>query len=263
MKKIFSFVLTAMCVSASLMAQKSENKEQSPMLLNAVTFLDVPYVANTLETDGEESLIFNCDEVDCTTFVEYVLAMSLCKEQGNEMSETEFANNVQKIRYRDGVIDGYTSRLHYMTDWINNGIRNGFLEDVTGANSQYTTPVKVSYMSTYSGRYKQLANSPENVAKMKTIENSLSGEIVKWIPKDKVKHSGEPYIKNGDIILITSSNPNLDIAHMGIAFYVGNTLTMLHASSDKEVVLAEPLSLRAYLKQNDNFSGIRVVRMVK
>ena len=52
---------------------------------------------------------------------------------------SSFADNLQKIRYRDGVIDGYTSRLHYTSDWIENGVRQGFLEDVTAQNSTQTT----------------------------------------------------------------------------------------------------------------------------
>lgn len=35
------------------------------------------YVAHTLEVNDEEKLVVNFDEVDCTTFVEYVLALSL------------------------------------------------------------------------------------------------------------------------------------------------------------------------------------------
>ena len=59
------------------------------MLTNAQTFIDTPYTAHTLEMDDEEDLIINCDEVDCTTLVEYVLAMSLCPTQGKDMREGE------------------------------------------------------------------------------------------------------------------------------------------------------------------------------
>ena len=68
--------------------------------------------------------------VDCLTFVEYTLAQAL---------GSSFADNLQKIRYRDGIIDGYTSRLHYTSDWIENGVRQGLLEDVTARNSAQTT----------------------------------------------------------------------------------------------------------------------------
>ena len=48
-------------------SQAKAQQEANPMLANAQTVIDVPYVAHTLETDGEEELVINCDEVDCTT----------------------------------------------------------------------------------------------------------------------------------------------------------------------------------------------------
>lgn len=47
------------------------------MLKYGLSFLKTPYVAHTLEVNDEEKLVVNFDEVDCTTFVEYVLALSL------------------------------------------------------------------------------------------------------------------------------------------------------------------------------------------
>ena len=155
MKTISTFIVAACLLSGPAMAQQEKNL----MLSNAQTFIDTPYVPNTLEIDDAENLVINCDEVDCTTFVEYVLAMSLCSEQGKDMSEGEFAGNLQRIRYRDGKIDGYTSRLHYIADWIENGVRGGFMEDVTAVNSPYTQTLNLSYMSTHQKDYKQLANS--------------------------------------------------------------------------------------------------------
>ena len=77
----------------------------------------------------QKTSIINCDEVDSdASFVEYALAMALCPQQGDEMQEGDFARNLQRIRYRDGKIDGYTSRLHYISDWINNAVRQGLLE---------------------------------------------------------------------------------------------------------------------------------------
>lgn len=67
------------------------------MLNNGINFLDIPYVAHTLEvTDGEEELIINCDEVDCTTFVEYTLAMALSPTEDGQVAEGDFATNLQR-----------------------------------------------------------------------------------------------------------------------------------------------------------------------
>ena len=199
MKTMITLLFSALCV-ATVSAQTDE--KDNAMLNNGINFLDIPYVAHTLEvTDGEEELIINCDEVDCTTFVEYTLAMALSPTEDGQVAEGDFATNLQKIRYRDGKINGYPSRLHYIADWVNNGVRNGFLEDVTTAYSPYTQKVSLSYMSSHPELYKQLSNSPQNVAKMKEIEKSLNGQEFHYIPKDQLPFNGLPWIKNGDIIV--------------------------------------------------------------
>lgn len=112
-------------------------KETAPMLRIGKTYLGTKYVANTLDQGTEEKLVILPQTVDCLTFVEYTLAQAM---------GSSFADNLQKIRYRDGVIDGYTSRLHYTSDWIENGVRQGFLEDVTAQNSTQTTKLSLLYV---------------------------------------------------------------------------------------------------------------------
>lgn len=234
------------------------------MLSNGIKYLDVPYVAHTLEADGPEELVINCDEVDCTTLVEYVLAETLTpKLPDGDISESDFAANLVKIRYRNGKIDGYTSRLHYISDWIENGVRNGFLTDVTAIVTSDTEKLSVSYMSSHSQQYKQLANSPENVVRMKKIEQSLSGKEVHYLPEGKLPADGLTWIKDGDIIAITTNTPGLDVAHLGIAFYADGKLTLLHASSTEKKVVVSKVPLQKMLKDNNKWTGIRVLRMKK
>ncbi|WP_291528566.1 N-acetylmuramoyl-L-alanine amidase-like domain-containing protein [Bacteroides sp. UBA939] len=261
MKTMTTLLLSALCV-ATVNAQTED--KSNVMLNNGISFLNIPYVAHTLEVnDGTEELIINCDEVDCTTFVEYALAMSLSSTEDGQVAEGEFADNLQKIRYRDGKINGYISRLHYNTDWANNGIRQGFLEDVAATYSPYTRRVSLSYMSSHPEQYKHLSNSPENVAKIKEIESSLSGQEFHFVPEELVKFNGLPWIKNGDIIAITTNTPGLDVTHMGIAFYVDDKLCLLHASSKDKKVVVSKVALGQMLKSNDNWTGIRVLRMKK
>lgn len=257
MKVISTFLFCAgLFIAGSMSAQ-----ENNLMLSNGSNFINTPYVANTLEANDNEELVINCDEVDCTTLVEYVLAMALCPQQGNEMQEGDFANKLQLIRYRDGKIDGYTSRLHYISDWINNGVRHGIIEDITKKNSPFTTKLSVSYMSSHPELYKSLKNSPENVAKMKSYEKALTGQEIYWLPKDQLKPEGLPWIKNGDIIAITSNVPGLDVSHMGIAIYIQGQLHLLHASSKQKKVVVDKLALNRMLEKNDSWTGIRVLRM--
>lgn len=256
-KMVLGMIATALTVS--VYAQDAE----TDMMTNAVKYLDAPYVAHTLEVDGEEDLVINCDEVDCTTLVEYVLAESMTPVVDGVMSEGAFADNVIKVRYRNGKIDGYTSRLHYIADWVNNGVRNGFLEDVTAANGTATKKLDLHFMTSHPDKYKQLANSPENVATMKKIEQSLNGQTVRYLPKEDLPHNGKAWIKNGDIIALMTNIDGLDVSHLGIAFYAEGTLTLLHASSTEGKVVVSKRSLAQMMANSNNWIGIRVLRLKK
>lgn len=250
---LFAIVsLAAAVTSAQQPVVPASSPEPGSMLDIGMSYLGTKYTAHTLEQGETERLVVRTKEVDCLTFVEYTLAQAL---------GSSFADNLQKIRYRDGIIDGYTSRLHYTSDWIANGIRHRFLTDVTAENSKCVTTLSLSYMSTHPKQYKKLANSPENVLRMAKYEKALSGQTVHWLPKDKLPAAGLPWIKNGDIIAITANLPGLDIAHVGIACYAEGRLHLLHASSTLGKVVVSDEPLHYMLNNNKSWTGIRVVRM--
>lgn len=255
-------LLSIFCISAftlSVSAQEADNA----MLRYAMNFLDTPYVAHTLEVNDYEQLVINLQQVDCTTFVEYVLAMALSPAKDGQPDSLAFARNLQKIRYRNGKIEGYPSRLHYIADWVNNGVKQGFLEDVAAAFSPDTLTLSLSFMSSHPESYRQLAHSPENIAKMKEIESSLSGQVFHYIPRNKLPDSGFSWIKSGDIIAITTNIPGLDVAHLGFAYYEKGILKLLHASSTEKKVIISKGSLAQMLKNNKRFTGVRVLRINK
>lgn len=248
MRKILSILVSL----ATVMAFAQQLNDFQPMLKIGRSYLGTKYVAHTLDQNIEEKLIIDTTNVDCLTYIEYVLAQAL---------GSSFADNLQKIRYRDGVIDGYPSRLHYTSDWIENGIRHGFLTDVTAGNSTHTLKLSLSYMSAHPKVYKQLADAPVNVERMAEYEKALTGKMVYYLPKNKLSENGMPWLMDGDIIAIMTSIPGLDIAHVGMANYVDGKLHLLHASStlEKVVVSKEPLS--RMLHTHKSWTGIRVVRM--
>ncbi len=240
--------------SSGQTGEKQEVRPQNPELMLQIgkSYLGTRYVANTLDQNEKETLVIRTDAVDCLTFVEYTLAQAL---------GSSFADNLQKIRYRDGIINGYPSRLHYTSEWIENGIRHGFLTDVTAKNSTHTTKLSLSYMSTHPGQYRKLADSPENIALITEHEKAISGKTVHWLPKSELQESGLPWIINGDIIAITTKLPGLDIAHVGIAEYKHGKLHLLHASSTLGKVVVSDKPLNHMLNNNKSWTGIRVVRM--
>ena len=82
---------------------KGKNLEptESRVLFFAKHFIDVPYKAGTLEQEKEERLTINLRELDCTTFVETVLALTLASKEVNA-DFNGFVSALRKIRYRDG-----------------------------------------------------------------------------------------------------------------------------------------------------------------
>ena len=116
-------------------------------------------------------------------------------------------------------------------------------------------------MSSHPERYKQLAHSPQNVARMKKIEKGLSEKEIRYVPKEKLAADGFPWIKDGDIIAITTNIAGLDISHLGIACYKKGKLHLLHASSSAKKVILSRIPLQQMLNITNSWTGIRVIRM--
>ena len=169
---------------------------------------------------------------------------------------------LKRIRYRDGRIDGYTSRLHYIAEWVESGVQNGFIKDITAMNSTDTVPLKLSFMSTHPNAYRHLKDSPENVKKIKDVERKLSVGSFHYLPKEKISDEGLPWIKDGDIFCITTNIAGLDVVHLGFACYRDGQLKLLHASSSsKQVVLSRAPLHKCSVKQN--WTGRKVLRMIR
>ena len=66
MKTMITLLFSALCV-ATVSAQTDE--KDNAMLNNGINFLDIPYVAHTLEvTDGEEELIISLQPIHPESF---------------------------------------------------------------------------------------------------------------------------------------------------------------------------------------------------
>lgn len=228
------------------------------MLHVARQFMGTPYVAHTLETGPEEKLVINLSEMDCTTFIEYSLAMARTIKSGSPDLE-KFVGELEKIRYRHGKRDGYLSRLHYFSEWILDNGRRGNIKDVSREIAHILYPNKIDFMSQHAGSYQVLKENPELVLQISKLEESLSQEVFWYIPKGQFSSFGE-MIQDGDIIAFTTHIAGLDVIHTGIAIREDGQLKLLHASSvDKEVVISSG-TLAEYLQNSRNASGVMVAR---
>lgn len=230
----------------------------------AKKMLGVPYVAGTLDGNDEELLVVHLDNLDCTTFVETVLALAITEKQCKGNAFTNFKNALMFVRYRDGKLDGYASRLHYFSDWIKDNERKGILREVTSKSSYaQTKELWLDFMSTHSSSYLPMTKDTSLVQQIATQEKAWQGVEVSYLPKDKLNlSSAELKIKNGDILAITTNIKGLDVVHVGFAFWKGEELHMLHASSVANKVIEDPLSLYEYYKNKKAHTGVRAIRFI-
>lgn len=221
------------------------------------TFLGTPYVAKTLEIGETESLVINLQGLDCTTYVENVLAFGHML-RGKNKDFDSFANTLENIRYKDGKLDGYASRLHYFSEWIANNEKKGLVKDVTSAIGGDETKKQINFMSSHRDLYPFLENT-DNFEKIKQSEKELNSKVICVLAQEQVAAS-EHLLQSGDIIALTTSIKGLDITHTGIAIrQKDGRIHLLHASSAGEVTISEE-PLADYLKKVKKNTGIMVAR---
>ena len=104
------------------------------------------YTAGTLDRDSVEKLQPYLQETDCTTFVETVLALARTAVK-KQSTWDEYCRQLTALRYRNGKIDGYLSRLHYFSDWIANNEQKGFVTDITQISGGVPDTLQLHFMS--------------------------------------------------------------------------------------------------------------------
>ena len=252
-----------------------------------------PYAAHTLER-GDEHLVVNLRELDCATLVETASALAIARRQLGRVQRTPptdgqqttdkdcsgqkaqdvhhpacnpwktFCRALENLRYRDGHCNGYLSRLHYLSFWIEDHKRRGDIMEVTlPATLRKMRRTNIHYMSRHASKYPGLKND-DDVRRIAALEAQHTGQTFAFLPQEAC---GRPKselqgIHDGDIVCIVTTMDGLDYSHQGLAFW-GNDgkLHLLHASSAKGKVIADTRPLDTYLKGIRASIGIRVFRI--
>lgn len=222
-------------------------------------FIGKPYAAHTLEGEPE-MLTVNLDSLDCTTFVETVMALAYTAGE-SRTSWRDFIYNLERLRYRDGELNGYPSRLHYISDWIVNNNHRGNFREVTDRMPDVSYQVKtLDFMSHHRDAYAALADD-KNFEGIKNVElgyRSHRFPYIKWEKTDSRKVIDA--LGEGDILAFTCGAKDLDVAHLGILTMDGGKPKVIHASSSAGEVTVTKTDLREFLRRN-RFTGIRVIRL--
>lgn len=252
-------------VFAGLVAKaKANNWAKLPMgeLVGKVglELVGTPYVGQTFEVfDDKEVCVINLKGLDCATFYEASLALARTIKTGR-LTESEFQKQITRIRYRNGKMKGYVSRLHYSSDYFYDNERKGIVnvisDDLPGAQ---LFQHKVSYMSENPDQYRQLRANTSLVPEIAKTEAEINSRRTFYLPKEKLLDV-EYLLKTGDILGLTTTRAGLDVSHTGLCYRdEKDVLRFMHASStQKKVILDGPLS--EYLENSKINNGIMVAR---
>jgi len=224
--------------------------------------LGTPYVAHTLEGD-EEMLTINIHQLDCLTFIESLYALTRVTLAGR-YSWRDYADNIENVRYRGGEMGDYSSRIHYISEWIIDNHVRGNLVEVTPDLPHVDYMVKnIDYMTTHTGSYRQLKNDPEMVEKIRRFE--LRNHRFPYLKRSWLNDKGvKAALRSGDFVSLVTRADGLDVSHNGIIIVdeKGDPY-LLDASMSGGKVMLEAKPLYKFLERSKNNIGIRVFRMMQ
>lgn len=245
-------------------------KKANDVLFFANKFVDVPYVASTLDRTTEEQVTFFLKELDCTTFVDVVTALTLC-HRNKQYQFSDFLYYLRQWRYHDGKVQGYASRNHYYSSTVLGGEKQKFVHEITQDESLKNSPLTaiqksdLYFMSRNPNFYAALQNNDSLVNEIRITEKELSGRDIRYITTEGLKNCKalKKIVKDGDILSLVTKRGGLDVSHLGIAVWgKDGNLHLLNASSLHKRVILEPKTMYEYMKPQKMQTGIRVVRIM-
>jgi len=192
-------------------------------------FLGMPY-GLTCVGDGPYALydtkpLLTFDTTNCMVFCEDVLALSISDSYEN------FFNNLQQIRYKDGVI-GMKTRNHYtMADWLpeNSWLLHDVAKEVAGSKAKTLTRT-ISHKKFFSSK---------GIEDMRYVKDDRTMTI-NYIPFDALIDAKKNF-KDGDILALMFRNlDNIFSAHMLMAYNTPDGMVIRESSLSKSTVLDTP-----------------------
>ena len=237
------------------------NDANSLVEFYARQLLGTPYVAHTLEGD-EEMLTINIHELDCLTFIESLYALTRATLDGR-YSWRDYAANIENVRYRGGEMGDYSTRIHYISEWIIDNHVRGNLVEITPDLPHVDYMIKdINYMSKHPDSYRQLKNDTAMVEKIKRHE--LRQHRFPYLKRSWLNDKGvKAALRSGDFITLVTKMEGLDVSHNGVVIVDDNgNPHLLHASMSGGKVMLETQSLFKFLERSKTNIGVRVFRMM-
>jgi len=127
----------------------------------AEQFLGAEYKAGLLDRTSQETLVISLHNFDCLLFVETVLAIARNIAMQDFRYQT-FTDGVTDLRYRNGLLNGYCSRLHYFSDWIDDNQKRSNVDNIIASLGGKSIKKTLNFMGTHRNSYPLMINNEAN-----------------------------------------------------------------------------------------------------
>nr|WP_228530719.1 MULTISPECIES: N-acetylmuramoyl-L-alanine amidase-like domain-containing protein [Myxococcaceae] len=234
-------------------AQLPERESGLPLrerlLRNSERFLDTPYLLSPLgEGEGvDPDPTFRLDAVDCLTFVEETIALSLARSQAEVPALLERLRYASEPRYED--------RNHLMeAQWLPNNLRKGFLESATRryGGADVVREVKVLSDLTWSSRTSAALGLP----RARQPRGSFALDV---IPLAQVMaHARE--LPSGTLLVVVREDKPLmptRVTHLGFVVQKKRRTYLRHAARNGYGHVVDE-DLATFLTRNSKYTRWRV-----
>ncbi len=228
-----------------------------------------PYVPFTLDsylkTGGsplQEPLTLSLTHFDCVTLVESCLAVARLAGDTGAPTWKRFGREIERMRYRGGERRGYTSRLHYFSEWITDGEQRGLVKDLGAELGGAEDARPLRFMTEHRAKYPALAD--EGVFReIESIERKLDRRPRRVIPTKRIPGVVNR-IETGDVLAFATEIPGLDVTHAAFAHRSAEgILRVLHAPLSGGVVQVTRTTLPEYVAAIRRSTGIMVARPLR
>jgi hypothetical protein len=226
-----------------------------------------PYQPGTLEAylrrggspREREPLTLALTHFDCVTLVESCLAVARTASGSAKPGLDRFGREIERMRYRGGRRESYTSRLHYFSEWISDGASRGLVRDLGEELGGVTDDRPLRFMTEHRASYPALADDAV-LATMAEIERGLDGRPRRVVPTDRIAAVADR-IESGDVLAFATAIPGLDVTHSAFACRTPDgVLRVLHAPLSGGVVEVTRSTLPEYVAAIRRATGILVAR---
>jgi hypothetical protein len=229
--------------------------------------IGTPYVPYTLEAylraggspRDREPLTLSLSRFDCVTLVESSLALARAARRPGEPDWAAFAREVERVRYRGGTREGYLSRLHYFSEWLDDNERRGLVRVLGRELGGEPDARPLRFMSTHPDAYPALRDAAVR-AGVAAMEKRLDGHPRWVIPTARIA-AVQDRIQTGDVLAFATAIDGLDVTHSALAHRgADGVLHVLHAPLSGGEVEITGTTLPEYVARIRRSTGVLVAR---